>query len=769
MAITNRNQILPTSNPGSTPAYRAGWDAITSNPTIDVNGRMTSPGTELSGSGATLNVVGMPHFESAGSFPGMVCSPAADVNLRGGILITFPAAMTLLYQRKILGENIHTPQNMIGDNSKSVGTLWITDASSGRMNVQKNWVNGAGGLAANAGKTTFNGGNGTAQNTTLNGCETQMTVAYSNSTAGAFGFVNTAASKSGTANGNNNTIQRIAVGFIPIITALTSGVTAGSSVNMPVSDSTGFSLGANILIGDGTANVENATVTAVPDGTHVTVGVLAHNHNSADAVITADTNNPYVGKIHNAHYWLLDSTTAAGVQFLDSHVTDDLDFGSTEWGVERNQTKQAVSSGDSINYTDARFKDGVTNTGALTLGTTLTSSIAANVSQLPVVASAGFTGRLVLDPGTEQAEVVTVTGLPDGTHINITGRGAGNTTFFAHSNGCVVNNGGSGFTSPHDGADFVCKSVGYGSGTQLFKFDTPGAKASSNTANPPGDGSFSSYQSGMSEIIHFIQRGSNDFQIDSASAATVLGYTEAEANNAKGNSPAATYVIGEEVTDRNDFSGAQRTASRAYNVLLRASGKFSSVAKHTDHDLMTDPANSGSITFTGATLATTITGLIYDPLGVHHRAFGNACRALMKDKAVYGARGIPVPYAPLTPTVTVVKSGTSYILTFSTPTSSGAPKMYGTSTDGPSALRIKIKRGGSVIVLPPLAISANTGAVDWTGRLTYTDTTNHGNQPYTSWVEDAAGNPSLLVRNKAGSGSGGRSSRTGRESRTARC
>ena len=64
---------------------------------------------------------------------------------------------------------------------------------------------------------------------------------------------------------------------IPVVpsTTSTSSVSAGSSVNIPVLSSTGFYVTEPVTVGYGG---EAATISAIPDGTHITITTLVSSH-----------------------------------------------------------------------------------------------------------------------------------------------------------------------------------------------------------------------------------------------------------------------------------------------------------------------------------------------------------------------------------------------------------------------------------------------------------------------------------------------------------
>lgn len=71
-----------------------------------------------------------------------------------------------------------------------------------------------------------------------------------------------------------------------LTTTLSAGATAGSSVSIQVTSSTGFAIGDVVNIaGSSLAREEgNMTITAIADGTHITVDTLTANKNNGDTV-----------------------------------------------------------------------------------------------------------------------------------------------------------------------------------------------------------------------------------------------------------------------------------------------------------------------------------------------------------------------------------------------------------------------------------------------------------------------------------------------------
>lgn len=81
----------------------------------------------------------------------------------------------------------------------------------------------------------------------------------------------------------------------PLVGTKTTGSTGpGSNVNLPVSDSSMFQKGDYAILDVG-ASEERCKVTAVPDGTHVTVDTIALAHGSGVYIrLAIDVNSVYV-------------------------------------------------------------------------------------------------------------------------------------------------------------------------------------------------------------------------------------------------------------------------------------------------------------------------------------------------------------------------------------------------------------------------------------------------------------------------------------------
>ncbi len=487
----------------------------------------------------------------------------------------------------------------------------------------------------------------------------------------------------------------------------------------------------------------------------VNVSPANSNNNTFTKILIGLNNsgfNPGAGvTVHAFHIWALDDTTGAGVQFTAANGTDAADLAAMQWNIERNQTKCASICGDSIGFVAPGLYPTIPSAGASAVNSTLTANASAGQPTVAVANRTGLSGRIVLSPGTDVAETLTVSS---------GGSGAGNITFttnlrYAHSSGDVISNSNVGFCSKYTGAWSLSKKLGPGSAHKVFNFSVPGSQANQATANPSSDGSQHALNAATDATAIF-QRGSNDLQAAGRTAAQLLADAETYADNARSNG--ADKVIVCQVMDRVDFSGAARTHSQTYNAAVKtnANGKFDAVARFAEHPWLTNPSDTGSITVTGATGATTVTGVIWDPIGVHPWHFGNACMALMVDKAYSEAWGVSVGYAPSLPILSLI--GTT--LVWSTPASPNAPKMYNSAAnaDAPSCLLAKIRRNGALLAtIAPATINTNTGVA------TYTTSYDTGFSTGTFSIEivDAAGNSSGLQTLKVGGGGGGGSGSSG--------
>ena len=102
-------------------------------------------------------------------------------------------------------------------------------------------------------------------------------------------------------------------------TTTTAAVVAGSSVVIPVKDSTGFRTGQQLTIDTG-ANQESFTVTAVPDATHLTADTLTQGHVAgvtvASNAVTPDNNITW---INNGQSTWQKKTAYVPGQFIVDH------------------------------------------------------------------------------------------------------------------------------------------------------------------------------------------------------------------------------------------------------------------------------------------------------------------------------------------------------------------------------------------------------------------------------------------------------------------
>lgn len=101
--------------------------------------------------------------------------------------------------------------------------------------------------------------------------------------------------------------------------SLTTSSASGSPVNITVASSTGFYIGNTVYIqagNGGTGNPESQTITNVPDGTHITVGMLTYTH-STNTLINNTTWRNYW---EYASYFWLRSYIAQQTTFTDSTI-----------------------------------------------------------------------------------------------------------------------------------------------------------------------------------------------------------------------------------------------------------------------------------------------------------------------------------------------------------------------------------------------------------------------------------------------------------------
>ena len=673
--------------------YVAGWSAKTGDATYNAaTGDITSLGAELSGySGTTLAQYGkaapLPKWNNTPGQEGFICLGQYDVATasRGmGIKATLGAPPAgAWYHRKLLCVAVVTPINQGGDYVSADGGAMriISDNNASTVfSLHKLTSKGTSGSSANSSYLGFSQVNGAASlaiTTKRTGSEMQAVGAYS-------------VSGTNVARGYTNT-------------------TASESP---------------------TANNNTGTFTAV------NVGFL----DGAGA-----TGQPFNGIVHAFYVLALDNTT--GADFSQTDLQDLLAYAAAEWGVETGQTKMISVCGDSIGYGGGQKFDQTVNTAASgATNTTLNGAHAIGATSLTVASTTGFSAtaganRYTLDPGTEIAETVEVSAVTDGTHLAI----ATTALRFAHSSGAVLANAAHGFLTPSAGCWKKSAVFGHGKGHIILNFAQPSTQLSQVQNATAEDGAtrvFDAVSAGGRTL--FVQRGSNDINAGT-SAATLLGYANTYATQAAAMATPPDKIIGVEVLKRQFWSAGSNAIVASYNSSLRGSANFHAVAKLTDHSYLNNVSNAGSVTVvsngTIANAATTITGSIFDPPGVHPHAFGYACMALMLDKAYATAWATTTGYAPAAPTVTATKEAGGMRLNWTAPASTGAPTMDGDTSAGASCLCVRIKKNGSNLVLiAPLTVSAVTGAATYT--TTYLDSTYTPGDTYTLSVEDAAGNAS---------------------------
>jgi hypothetical protein len=96
-------------------------------------------------------------------------------------------------------------------------------------------------------------------------------------------------------------------------TTMTSSVSAGTNVSIPVANSSGFAAGQNIYVGTCCPGTnETTTVGSVPDGTHI-VATLAHAYSSS-APIVFGANLGGVFNISNSKRWLVSTQSSTVIQ-----------------------------------------------------------------------------------------------------------------------------------------------------------------------------------------------------------------------------------------------------------------------------------------------------------------------------------------------------------------------------------------------------------------------------------------------------------------------
>lgn len=687
---------MPITALSQIPGFRFRWNARTSAPTLDpATGTITAAGSDLSGAGSTIALIGSPRYvggvDTSDPRFGMLCSAGSDLSAdtaRMGMRVTFPAAPTSYIPRKLLVLAVVTPYSIPGDRLKGAGTIWRATGSGNQPFALFTYTGSGQGAIENAGKCLISGGTGQAFTTQKYGTHRQVVGFYSTSAGPAYGAVNRSASKSAGANTSpSDTINGLTIGYLPA---------SDSNPSVPGS------------------------------------------------------NNPFIGVIHDLAAFAIDS--ASGTDFSEiNEFFPAIDILKSEWDCDCDPTTANLISvcGDSIEQGSGSTHNTVAN-GASTANTTLTANAAQGAGTLTVASIASIpTGtRVTLDPGTNKAEIVVVAS-KSGSTLTLA-----SPTRKAHSAGAKITDGGFGYVTPYHNALLISPLF---SRLDLFipaQCGWAGAQAqqatSSTTTGGGGatnDGSMAMLSTG-SKRAFFQERGTNDGFNGSRTAINIRDDNRTICTNARNNG--ANYVIAVQILNRNDSSGgnANNAIFHAYNTYLETDlgTYFDAISRVAEHPWLSDPSNPATITIPGAGASTAINGTIFDAIGVHPRDFGQACRALMHDKAYCQASSTDVPYAPKANGATAARQGmtTKVDITFETPSSPDAPKAPGHTGDAASALKILLRRNGTLIAtIAPAAIDVTTGEADWTGRLTYTDTLNpDGSIPYTVEIVDAAGNTS---------------------------
>lgn len=453
------------------------------------------------------------------------------------------------------------------------------------------------------------------------------------------------------------------------------------------------------------------------------------------------TNGPFVGVIHAIHVFAIESTAAT--DFTEQQLIDCIDLLATQWSVTKTATVGTYICGDSIGFSSGTKYDTEWTNWASKKQTTLTSSPGALATSFTVANGTGFINgaRYTIGHGTALAETVTVSTV-SGNTINLSGTG----TRLAHTAGETFANDAYGFTDVYSCVWHASKVAGDGSGRKLFNYSTGSAQLQNALANPPSDGSMDIY-SACTTRIAVCQRGTNDIIAAGRTGDQVLNDAKTYAANARAQASPATKVVVCRILPRVDASAGHNTHIATFNAGLVVGADFDAVVKWDEHPWLTQPTDPGTITVTGATAATTLTGKIWDNAGVHPRGFGNVCQALHVDTAMALALGISVPYAPSLPTVSGAREAGGMRVNWTTPTSPNAPAFNGDTTSGASCLCVKVRRvrAGTptqIALVAPATLNANTGAATYT--TTYLDAGYQAGDTYTLEVVDAAGNTSGL-------------------------
>lgn len=450
------------------------------------------------------------------------------------------------------------------------------------------------------------------------------------------------------------------------------------------------------------------------------------------ASATSPTNNPLVGVMHAYHLWARSST-----DFTETEQLLALELVRSQWSISTSRDVLISVCGDSIGGGIGTFWDKTPNTApSQARATALASPLGSEATSLPVDSSSGFTTgtRITIAPGTDFAEVVQITAVPDAFTLAVT------PTYFSHATGSVVCNDYYGIPSPYGKMHFVAK---HAQGAILFDFSRGGSRALEVTASPAGDHSQDDLDGGVATVsVHELERGTNDIKTNGVTTlATLLGNAETIADNAR--EQGADFVLVHQILRRKDFTPTQQALADAYNAELLSSTSFDGVVQGPSHPCLQHPDNPRIFTAPGASIDTFVRGNIYDPVAIHPRRFGEACRALMWDLAYCQMMGIAVGYAPAAPTASVSIDGALLIVEWSTPSSPDAPRMAGSDGDGPSFLTAIVRINGEIIAVhPPQLIDANTGDAEYmTSYIDLYDSKVHDGD-WTVEIVDAAGNSS---------------------------
>lgn len=176
-------------------------------------------------------------------------------------------------------------------------------------------------------------------------------------------------------------------------------------------------------------------------------------------------------------------TAASGTDFTQAEAVTAMDEMRAAWSTYipvASPTTGVCIIGDSKAYTSASQNDDQLTTNAGKRTTTLTGSHAAGVSTINVAASASITdGRYTIDPGTVNAETVTVNGRPTGTSITISNAGG---TRIAHTGGENIVNDYFGWMNPLLGWPQANKKFGLASGAGIANCALPGTQLQTEAA-----------------------------------------------------------------------------------------------------------------------------------------------------------------------------------------------------------------------------------------------------------------------------------------------